>query len=91
MLIEDYAISYPTMLSLLIKYAYVTIPPRLSLAVSSKAANLLFARGEELRKLHYPYNSFSFKWGTIVPLKSLSYSLLCKHICSFIPKYPDMC
>jgi len=48
MSIENYAISYPIMPSLLVKHAYITIPLRPSLAVSSKATNLSFARGEEL-------------------------------------------
>jgi len=48
MLIENYAIFYPTMPSLLVKHPCVTIPLRLSLVIFSKAANLSFARGEEL-------------------------------------------
>ena len=48
MSIENYAISYPIMLSLLIKHACVIIPLYPSLAVSSKVANLSFIRGEKL-------------------------------------------
>jgi len=59
--IENYAISYPAMPSFLVKHAYVAIPLRPSLVVLSKAANLSFARREELWKPRYPYNSFSFK------------------------------
>jgi hypothetical protein len=44
--IENYAISYPAILSLLIKHACVTILLCPSLVVFSKATNLLFAREE---------------------------------------------